>query len=308
MNVVALAGGVGGAKLAAGLSEVVAQNELTVVVNTGDDFDWMGLRICPDLDTVVYALAGLNNPQTGWGVQNDTFHVLDSLRSMGCDTWFRVGDRDLATHLFRTRELQAGISLSEITRAICRMIGIGIKVLPMTDSSVPTIIDTDEGTMPFQDYFVRRKCEPRTRGFTFHGIENATPAPGVLSALECANAIIVCPSNPFVSTGPILAVPGLKPALGASKATVAAVSPIIAGRAVKGPTARMLEDAGVAVCATSVAGLYRDFVDIFVVDVADEMLRPQIESMGLGSRALPILMDTPQSRAALARKLLDTII
>jgi len=307
MNVLALAGGVGGAKLAAGLSQVVAQDDLTIVVNTGDDFDWMGLRICPDLDTVVYTLAGLDNPQTGWGVQNDTFHVLDSLRSMGCEAWFRVGDRDLATHLFRTRELQAGISLSEVTRAICRKIGIGIKVLPMTDSSVPTIVDTDEGTLTFQDYFVRRKCEPRTRGFTFRGIENATPAPGVLSALECANAIIVCPSNPFVSIGPILAVPGLKPALSASRATVVAISPIIAGRAVKGPTARMLGDAGMAVSAASVAGLYRDFVDLFVVDVADEMLRPQVESLGIGFRALPILMDTPQSRAALARTLIDML-
>ncbi len=305
MKIVALAGGVGAAKFLSGLVRILPPEDLTVVVNTGDDFYWMGLYVCPDLDTITYTLAGLANPQTGWGVRGDTFQALDRLKALGCDTWFRVGDIDLATHLYRTEQLQGGTTLTAVTHQISTQNGIRCRILPMTDSSVPTLVHTDEGTLLFQDYFVRRRCEPSVISFTFHGIEKAVPAPGVLEALEPATGIIICPSNPFISIGPILAVPGLREALRKAPAKVVAITPIIAGEAVKGPTAAMLDQLGLKVSATGVASLYRDLLDFFVLDHRDEKLQSEIGAMGLHVRCADTLMVSDAARIGLARSVLE---
>jgi LPPG:FO 2-phospho-L-lactate transferase len=307
MRMTALAGGVGAAKLLSGLVAVLPPKDLTVIVNTGDDFRWMGLYICPDLDTVTYTLAGLADPITGWGVRDDTFHSLERLRQIGCETWFKLGDRDLATHIYRTHHLQNGNSLTGVTLALCRQNGITAHILPMTDSPVPTLVHTDEGTLEFQDYFVRRKCSPIVRGFSFQGIDAASPAPGVLEAIRDANAIVLCPSNPYISIGPILAVPGIKTALQQTPATILAVSPIVAGDALKGPAAAMMRQLGDEVSAASVARLYHDFLDIFVLDRRDVILQEQIAALGVEVRATETVMDDMASRVALARFLLEML-
>jgi LPPG:FO 2-phospho-L-lactate transferase len=307
MKIAALAGGVGAAKFLAGLVKIVDPEALTVIVNTGDDFQWMGLYICPDLDTITYTLSGMANPATGWGVRDDTFCCLERLEKLGCDTWFRLGDRDLATHLYRTHRLQCGWGLTELTRNLADQNGIRLSILPMTDSPVPTHLDTDEGRLPFQDYFVRRRCAPQVRGLSFEGIDRAEPAPGVLQAIREAQAIIVCPSNPFISISPILAVPGIRDALLDSSAVTAAISPIIAGRAVKGPTAAMMLQLGIEVTAVGVAGMYRDLADIFVIDRQDESLVPRLSGMGLRVCVTSTLMDTPESSVALARAVLRSL-
>jgi|SRR5688572_1981875 len=305
MKIVALAGGVGAAKFLSGLVRVIPPENLTIIVNTGDDFRWQGLHISPDLDTITYTLAGLSNPETGWGIRGDTFHCLSRLKALGCDTWFQVGDRDLATHVYRTDRLRVGIGLSEVTDCIRKMNGIEARVLPMTDSFVPTQVHTDEGTMHLQDYFVRRKCEPRVSGFTFQGIEASKPAPGVLESLGDASAVIVCPSNPFISINPILAVPGVRASL--RHPTVIAVSPIIAGRAIKGPTAAMLAQMGHEVSAVSVAEMYRDFVDTFVLDHQDAALQNRITTLGMKARIADTLIDNDEARIALARSVLEMV-
>ena len=307
MKLTAMAGGVGAAKLLSGLVQVLPPEELTIVVNTGDDFRWMGLYICPDLDTITYTLAGLNNPITGWGVRDDTYQCLDRLRLMGCDTWFALGDRDLATHVYRTEQLQQGDSLAQITASLTKLNGIATRILPMTNSPVPTKVHTKDGTLAFQDYFVRRNCQPQVQGFTFEGIESASPAPGVLRALHESDAVIVCPSNPFISIGPILAVPGIRAALHESPATILAVSPIVAGEALKGPTAAMLRQLGFEVSAAGVAGLYRDFVDVFVLDRRDERLRESISALGLRVCCADTVMRDEASRVALANSILEML-
>jgi LPPG:FO 2-phospho-L-lactate transferase len=307
MKTVALAGGVGAAKLISGLARVLPSEHLTVVVNTGDDFEWMGLRVCPDLDTIVYTLSGLAHPAQGWGVAGDTFHMLERLRRLGVDDWFRIGDCDAATHILRTALIRSGRTLSETMDAICRRNGIKVKILPMTDSVVETQVHTDTGTLPFQEYFVRRRCEPVVRAFTFCGIDHSTPAPGVVAALRDADSIILCPSNPFISIGPILAVPGLRRELRRAAGRVLAVSPVIAGRAVKGPTAAMMHQMGMEVSAASIAELYRDFTDIFVLDELDENLAGRISSVVPLVRTASILMDSDESRVRLAAKLMEMI-
>jgi LPPG:FO 2-phospho-L-lactate transferase len=280
-------------------------------VNTGDDFEWLGLYICPDLDTVIYTLAGIANPETGWGVANDTFNALDRLKDLGLHTWFKLGDRDLATHIYRTHFLSMECSLSQVTRSLCELNGLGPHILPMTDMQVPTRIQTEHGLLDFQDYFVRRKCAPRVEGFVFEGIEQAKPAPGVLEAIASAEAVVICPSNPFISIGPILAVPGIRAALRTCVAPVAAVSPIIAGQAVKGPTATMLAQLRMEVSAWSVAALYRDLLDIFVLDERDRDLLGRISSLGVEVITAPTLMHSPESSATLAsclvRKLEESV-
>ena len=238
MNVVALAGGVGGAKLADGLAQVLAPEDLTIIVNTGDDFSHLGLHISPDLDTVCYTLAGIANPATGWGQADETWLALESIGQLGGPTWFRLGDRDLGVHLERSRRLATGQPLSRITHSFCRAWGIGPRILPMSDDPVPTWVDTLEGELPFQIYFVQRQCHPHVTGFRFAGAESASPAPGVLEALQEADQIIFCPSNPWVSIDPILAIPEVRDTINtrrsANLAVVSAVSPIIAGTTVKG--------------------------------------------------------------------------
>jgi LPPG:FO 2-phospho-L-lactate transferase len=308
MNVVALAGGVGGAKLADGLARVLPPENLTVIVNTGDDFEHLGLKISPDVDTVCYTLAGLANPETGWGRANETWNALESLGNLAGPTWFRLGDRDLGTHLERTRRLYQGESLSQITRDFCRLWGVAPLVLPMSDESVSTLVETEEGVLPFQEYFVRRKCEPVVKGFRFAGLEKAAPAPGVLEAIQQAHLVIICPSNPWVSVDPILALPGIRPVLRA-QAPVVAVSPIIGGKTVKGPAAKMYAELGIRPSALAVARHYGSragggLLSGFVFDWADQ---DQAETIGVDSIQPYIadtLMTTPHEKQRLAREVL----
>ncbi len=307
MKMAALAGGVGGARLASGLAEILPAGNLTLIVNTGDDFEWMGLRVCPDIDTIIYTLASLANPVTGWGVRDDTFRTLQRLGALGCETWFRVGDLDMATHIVRTQLLRQGKSLTEVTKTLCTANGVRVPVLPMTDQPVPTLIHTEEGTIEFQDYFVRRKCSPRVCGVSNSDIGDASPAPGVLEAIASADAVVVCPSNPLISIGPILSVPGIRAALETKETKILAVSPIIRGEAVKGPTAKMMRETGMEVSAAGVARLYRQFVDIFVADESDKELQADIEALGMKVRFAPILMNDATARHNLARAILEIV-
>jgi LPPG:FO 2-phospho-L-lactate transferase len=307
MRLTVLAGGVGAAKLLSGLVQVLPQANLTIISNTGDDFRWMGLYISPDIDTVIYTLAGIVNPATGWGVRDDTFHALERLAQLECATWFQLGDRDLATHLYRTHRLECGDSHTKITLDLCRQNGVSASVLPMTDSHVPTLVHTNEGTLGFQDYFVRRHCSPEVRSLSYQGIDAARPAPGVIDAIRLANAIVLCPSNPYLSIGPILAVPGIRTALRETRARVLAVTPIVAGEALKGPAAVMMRQLGEEASASGVARRYQDFLDIFVVDCRDEHLQEQIESLGMEVRIEQTVMDSMEARIALARRLVEIL-
>ena len=307
MRLTALAGGVGAAKLLSGLVQVLPQDNLTIISNTGDDFRWMGLYISPDIDTVIYTLAGIVNPATGWGVRDDTFHALERLAKLECATWFQLGDRDLATHLYRTYRLECGDSHTKITLDLCRQNGVSARLIPMTDSHVPTLVHTNEGTLGFQDYFVRRHCSPAVRGLSYQGIDAARPAPGVIDAIRLADAIVLCPSNPYISIGPILAVPGIRTALRETRARVLAVTPIVAGEALKGPAAVMMRQLGEEASASGVARRYQDFLDIFVVDRRDEHLREQIESLGMEVRIEQTVMDSMEARIALARRLVEIL-
>ncbi len=266
-KVVALAGGVGGARLADGLAKALPPENLTVIVNTGDDFIHLGLVICPDLDTVCYTLAGIANPATGWGRAGDTWQALENLASLGGPTWFQLGDRDLGLHLERTRRSKAGQPLSLITHHFCQAMGITLSVLPMSDEVVPTWVHTNEGVLPFQDYFVRRQCQPKVTGFHFEGAEKASPAPGALEAIEQADLVVLCPSNPWVSIDPILAIPGMRDAI--LERPCVAVSPIIGGQTIKGPAAKMFEELGLQPSTFSVAQHYGELLQGFVLDQID---------------------------------------
>lgn len=311
MKVVALAGGVGGAKLADGLSRIVSPDDLTIIVNTGDDFDHFGLRICPDLDTVCYTLAGLANPTTGWGLEDESWTVFKNVEKLGGPSWFRLGDRDIATHIERTRRLQNGDSLSDITRAFCDVWGIFSTIFPMSDDYIPTIVITDQGDLPFQEYFVHRRCEPAVKGFRFKGVEHAKPARGVVEAIQQAAVLVICPSNPWVSIDPILTVPGIKEAMmnrfenGTGYIKSIAVSPIIGGKAVKGPVAKMYQELGIESSAISVARHYGSLITGFVFDQIDIKLEDNIREMGLAALCTNTLMKTKQDRERLAREILD---
>ncbi len=281
LKVVALAGGVGAAKFLTGLAGVIAHEDITIISNTGDDIEMLGLRISPDIDTVMYTLAGVINETTGWGLAGDTFECLKMIERLGGPAWFKLGDRDLATHIRRTEMLKLGRTLTEATDIISRSLGVKSTILPMTDSYTPTRVSTDEGEMHFQDYFVRRRCEPRVRAISFDRIESARPAPGAIEAIGGADAVVICPSNPFISIGPILAVPGMREALKETAATIIAISPVIAGRALKGPAADMLRDLGYEVSARGVAQIYRDLVDVFIIDEQDARIRTSIEEFGI---------------------------
>lgn len=305
--VVALAGGVGGARLADGLARAIPGDPLTVIVNVGDDFDHLGLRICPDLDTVCYTLAGLANPATGWGRSDDTFKALETLSQLGGPSWFRLGDRDLGLHLERTRRLRLGQSLSQVTQAICQAWQVRTRVLPVTDDNAPTWVYTDEGELPFQEYFVHRQCRPQVTGFRFADIADARPAPGVLAALETARVVVFCPSNPWVSIDPILAVPGIRQAIAIPKPGRArvAVSPILGGKTVKGPAAKMYAELGIDPSAVAVARHYTGLLDGFVIDHQDATLAREIEKLGMHVLVTPTLMLTPHDRCRLAVEVLE---
>jgi LPPG:FO 2-phospho-L-lactate transferase len=305
MKVCALAGGVGGAKLAAGLQDVLPAGDLSVVVNTADDFDLWGLHICPDLDTVIYTLAGIANPETGWGIAGESFETLTMLRRYGEDTWFKLGDRDLATHTLRTHRLRSGDSLTEVTAALAGSLDVESVVLPMSDDPVSTVLDTPEGRLEFQEYFVRRGQRDEVLGVEFRGIEDARVSGEVLAAISGAGAIVLCPSNPVVSVGPILGLPGMKEALASSSAPKVAVSPIVGGRALKGPADKMLLSLGHEVSATGVAGMYAGLVDGMVVDTVDRDERDGIEALSMRVLVTGAVMRDAEDRARLALETLE---
>ncbi len=298
MNVVALAGGVGGAKLAHGLALRLPAEALTVVVNTGDDFEHLGLPICPDLDTVMYTLAGLANPVTGWGQVDETWNFLGALERLGAATWFRLGDRDLATHIERRRRLAAGETLTEVTQALSRALGVGPRLLPMSDDAVRTMVQTDEGELEFQEYFVHRQCRPRVSGFRFAADSAARATPAVLAALEQADLIVFCPSNPFVSLGPILSLLGVRERLAARPGV--AVTPIVGGQALKGPAGKMLAELGLPVSPVAVAQAYAGLIRGFVLDAVDAALEPDLAALGLRVLVTDTVMKSDADRARLA--------
>jgi LPPG:FO 2-phospho-L-lactate transferase len=302
-RVVALCGGVGGSKLALGLSRVMAGADLTVVGNTGDDFEHLGLAVSPDLDTIMYTLAGLADPQRGWGRAEESWTFMGALERLGGASWFQLGDGDLATHVERTRRLAAGEELSAVTADFCRRLGIAARVLPMTDDRVRTRLRTSAGWLELQDYLVRRRCAPTVSELTYQGAAAARPHPQVLAALRdpALRAVIICPSNPFISIAPMLAVPGMYEAVARAPAPVLAVSPIIGGRAVKGPIAKMMAELGLDVSATAVAQLYEGLIDAYVLDRTDA---GEAEALGIPVTMAHTLMVTMEDREALARQVL----
>ena len=302
--VVALSGGVGGAKLALGLSRVLPPDELLIIANTGDDFEHLGLCISPDIDTLTYVLAGLDNPVTGWGRRDETWSFMDSIGVLGGEDWFRLGDRDLALHVERTRRLRLGERLSEVTSDFCRRLGIGARIVPMSDDRMRTRVRSDAGWIDFQDYFVRQQCRPVVHELAFDGVTRARPQADIVAALRSgdARAVIICPSNPFLSVEPILAIPGMRDAIKASGAPVVAVSPIIGGRAVKGPTAKMMRELGLEASAAGIAARYGELLDGYIVDRADA---DTIDNVGARVTIARTLMTSMQDRETLARVTLE---
>lgn len=307
-NILAISGGVGGAKLALGLSHVLPPENLMIVANTGDDFEHLGLRISPDLDTVMYTLADISNKDQGWGLAGESWNFLDALERLGGETWFRLGDRDIATHIMRTRKMAQGKTLSEVTRYFCRQLGVAHSLVPMTDDDVQTVVHTRSGeTLAFQHYFVRDRCQPEVTGFDFRNIERARPAPEFSARLADRNlgGIVICPSNPFVSVDPVLGLPGVMEAMKQSGAPVIAVSPIVGGQAIKGPAAKMMAELGVPQSALAVAKHYENRIDGFVLDQQDVALKDSIEAMGIATISTNTVMVTLDDRIALADNILQ---
>ena len=300
-TVVALAGGVGGAKLAFGLSRVLPPEELTIVVNTGDDEEFFGLHVSPDLDTVMYTLAGLANPETGWGVADDTFKAMEGLKTYGAAGWFSLGDKDLATHIRRTELLREGKTLSEVTESLRVALGVRHSIVPMSDASVRTLVDTEVGELSFQEYFVQRRCEPVVTGLRFEGSDRAQRSDGFARAMDDAGALILCPSNPFLSLAPILAVSGVRDGIQAFSGPRVAVSPIVGDRALRGPAAKMLAELGRDVSCVGVAREYRGICDVFVIDEVDRGYAAAIEDLGLRAEVADIVMHTEQDKVGLAK-------
>lgn len=306
MKITALAGGVGGAKLAHGLAQIIPPKDLTIIVNTGDDFEHLGLYISPDLDTVCYTLAGLANSDTGWGRVNETWQTISNVEKLGGPNWFRLGDQDLATHIERTRRLKEGQPLSQITRDFCKAWGIQHTILPMSDQPVRTIVETDEGDLPFQEYFVHRGCQPRVKGFRFDGVDSAAPAAGTREAIQSADAVVICPSNPWVSIDPILRVlqSNDPSSMIHFPSSIVAVSPIIGGQTVKGPAAKMFAELGIEPSALAVTNHYENFLTGIVVDSVDSELAKRIR---IPTLVTDTLMKSNANRARLAQETLHFI-
>jgi len=305
--IVALAGGVGGARLAVGLAAVLSPRRLTFVVNTGDDFEHLGLAISPDLDTVTYTLAGVGNPATGWGRAQETWGFMLALQQLGGETWFQLGDRDLAVHVLRTLALRRGKSLSEITRMIATRFGIRHGIIPMSDSAVRTRVRTDHGELSFQDYFVRRRCRPRVKGFRFVGNRNARVPPALQRIIHSGKvrAVVICPSNPYVSIAPILSIPAIRAWMKQRGFPVIAVSPIVGGVALKGPAAKMMRELGSASTALGVVRHYGDWVDGWVIDQQDSMLKRAVERQGKAVVVTDTVMDNRGKSVRLARRVVS---
>jgi LPPG:FO 2-phospho-L-lactate transferase len=306
-KILAISGGVGGAKLVLGLSRCLGADELCVVANTGDDFRHHGLHIAPDLDTVMYTLAGLNDTERGWGLAGESWNFLAAMEALGAENWFRLGDRDLATHVLRSQLLAAGRTLSEATERLCEGLGVQYPLWPMSDDTVSTVVSTQEGELPFQHYFVRRQCEPAVTGFEFVGIDTARPQSSFIALLASQDlaAVIICPSNPFVSVDPVLNLPGVREALRKTGAPIIAVSPIVAGMAIKGPAAKMMAELGIPVNALAVAQHYQGVIDCFVVDESDARLAASIEKLGMNVAVRPTVMTNLAERETLARSAID---
>jgi len=303
-KILAFAGGVGGAKLALGLSLIIPPEHLVICVNTGDDDSFHGLHVSPDLDTMMYTLAGLSDPQFGWGIQGDTFTALKMLKQYGGDTWFNLGDRDFATHIRRTQLLGQGATLSQVTRELCESLGVRHTVIPMSDDSVRTVLSTPVGNLSMQEYFVQRRAEPVIQSITYVGAKAARPSPLLVSALNDAELIVFCPSNPALSLGPILALPGVVDSLKTSPAMKIAVSPIVGGDAVKGPAGKIMAELGEEVSCVGIASLYMDFCDILVIDNQDSHLSPQIDDLGVRPVVDSIIMQSESDKVALAQSLI----
>ena len=306
-SIVALAGGVGAARFLDGFARTVDPARLFIIGNTADDTELHGLHISPDLDTVAYTLAGKSNPKPGWGIAGDTFHCLESLRNLGVDAWFQLGDRDLATHLYRTDRLRHGATLSEVTRELAAAWGVKARIAPMSDDRVRTIVKTRRGPLDFQTYFVRRRSRDTVLGVEFDGARRAQPAAGILDAIRNGAGVILCPSNPIISIGPILAVPGIRTAIRKTRATVVAISPIVGGRALKGPAARMMKSLGMRVSALGVAELYQDFLDVLILDREDAKLAPKVEALGIRAVVTGAIMTSLTRKKALARATLEAL-
>ncbi|MCP8315809.1 MAG: 2-phospho-L-lactate transferase [archaeon] len=312
--ITALAGGVGAARFLEGLIRVVEDEEVSVIVNTGDDIELYGLHISPDIDIVIYTLAGIVDDEKGWGIKGDTFHCLDALKRYGYDTWFMLGDRDLATHIHRTSLLKKGLKLSEVIEKERIALGVKAKIIPMTNYRVETIMITDEGDMHFQEYLVKRKAQDEVLQTMFKGIEEARPAPGVIDSIRDARGIIICPSNPVVSIGTILSVPEVRENLRATKAKIVGISPLIAGAPVKGPADKLMSSMAVQLCidkeevsAYGVAKLYKDFLDAFIIDNLDANLKEKIESFGIKVVVTDTVMRGLKEKMELAKVALEAI-
>lgn len=306
-RVIALSGGVGGAKLALGLSKILKPENLLIVANTGDDFEHFGLTICPDLDTLTYTLSGENNAELGWGRQGETWNFMEATRQLGGEAWFNLGDKDLALHVYRSQLLKNGVSLTAVNAEITGKFGIGPLVVPMCDEPVRTIVQTPDGPLAFQHYFVREQCRPMVTGFHFEGSEAALPNPKITEFIQAGpvDAVVVCPSNPFISIDPILNVPGMRDVLVASGAPVIAVSPIVGGEAVKGPTAKMMTELGLAQSAITAADYFREFIDGFVLDTADVSDEDEISALGLRVVVANTFMQSLEDRVTLAQDVLS---
>lgn len=305
-RILALAGGVGGAKLALGLSKILPSDVLTVAVNTADDFEHLGFSISPDLDTVMYTLAGIANPETGWGRQGESWTVMEALGAVGGETWFRLGDKDLATHIERTRRLRAGESLSSVTLDLAARLGVKPALVPMSDDPVRTMVTTDQGELAFQDWFVRLQCRPAVHSVRFAGAALARPHPALLD-LASLRGIVVCPSNPFVSVAPILAMPGVQAALGQARVPRVAVTPIVGGQAIKGPAAKMLAELDHDVSALGVARFYSEWIDGFVLDAQDAALAADITALGVRVKVSDTMMRNDADKRRLAAEVLDFV-
>ena len=301
MKFLALAGGVGGAKLALGLSRILPQSDLTIVVNTGDDEEFHGLHVSPDIDTVMYTLAGLSNPETGWGITGETFAALERLNAYGADTWFNLGDKDLATHIRRTDLLRQGNSLSEVTDSLRTALGVKHPIVPMSDDPVRTMLTTDLGELPMQTWFVKHRCEPAVSRIRFVGAEVSKPSPKFTRALQDSDVLVFCPSNPFVSVAPILAIPGVRDAIENFDGTRIAVSPIVGGQAIKGPAAKMMDELDIETSCVGVASQYKDLCDIFVLDDVDAGRAGDIEALGMCAAVTNTMMFTDDDKVRLAK-------
>lgn len=301
-SITCFAGGVGAARFLDGLSKVYPPDKTTVIVNTGDDLEYLGAHISPDIDIITYTLAGIVDEEKGWGIKGDTYRCMEQLERYSAETWFRVGDRDFATHLLRTAFLQQGFNLSEVTEKIRSALGVKVRILPMSNDRVATKIKTSAGLLEFQEYFVKRKFSDKVEDVTYEGANQAVPPEAVLSCLKTSEAIILCPSNPILSIGPILAIPGIREALGRARGKIVGISPIVGGKALKGPLDRIMADLGLEVSPYGVAKLYQGVLDGFVIDEADKHLSPRIEKLGMKVVATRIVMNEPEAKTRLAEE------